>query len=88
MSYGKISQLLENIISKRYSESELKNATILANTIAEDLDVTPDDAMSMLGYLLARKSVELKPGEGIVAIPTHPDVKMVNRFMRVMAEGH
>ena len=80
MNYSNISNLLEKIIDLKYSEKDLKNAQALANTIAADLAVTPQEATTLLGYLLTRKAVKLVPGMGILPNPGHPDVQAIKKL--------
>lgn len=75
MNSKKVHQLVRNIRDLKYPEKSLKDVEIFEKTISSDLGIDIQEAMALLGYLLARDYVRIIPGMGLVVNPENTDLQ-------------
>jgi Mn-dependent DtxR family transcriptional regulator len=75
MKNDKILRLLDNIASLKYSEDAMRNVPLFEQRLAKELDVSGQEAMAMLGYLLTKDYVRIINGMGLVVNPSNEEVR-------------
>lgn len=75
MKNDKILQLLDNIASLKYSEDAMRNVPSFEKRLAKELEVSGQEAMAMLGYLLTSDYVRIIDGMGLVVNPSNKEVR-------------
>lgn len=75
MNENKRRELIRRIHNLKYPAATLDDVELFEQTLAEDLDLTTQDAMSELGVLLARNCVRIIHDMGLVVNPTSKEAR-------------
>lgn len=75
MDNSKLIKLLGNIVSLKYPEDAMRNVPLFEQHLANDLGISGQEAMAMLGYLLTSDYVRIIDGMGLVINPSNQEVR-------------
>jgi hypothetical protein len=77
MDNEKLYQLICNILDLKYPKTSLQNVNQFQAKLAADLGTSPEEAMTMLGYLISGDYVRIVSDMGIVVNPSSPELKIL-----------
>ena len=86
MNADKLLKLVRNVRDLKYPIDSLSNSDEFEKELASDLSTTPEEALAMLGYLLARNYVRIIPDAGIVVNPGNEEIQAFVRSGKLDAE--
>ena len=75
MNPDKLRTLLRNIRNLKYPQRALSDVDAFGAALASDLSTSRDEAMALLGYLLARDYARIIPGMGLVVNPANEEIQ-------------
>jgi len=75
MDSAKLSRLVRNIRDLKYPASLLRDVDDFQQRLARDLAADPQEAMALLGYLLARDYVRIQSDMGLIVNPQNPEIR-------------
>lgn len=77
MNPEKLHKLLRNIRNLKYPSSIMRDVNKFEKILAHDLDTDVSEAMSLLGYLLARDYVRIIPDMGLIFNPESEELQQI-----------
>lgn len=77
MDPEKLRKLLRNIRDTKYPASSLQEVDAFEQRLAVDLGIEQQEALALLGYLLARDYVRIIPDMGLVLNPQNEEVRRI-----------